>query len=74
MADRDYSAPVALVPVGKLNKDDTVTISLSTVSAHATRPLPPAIAQNDPQYVVWETDSYLVDSAYPSEVERVKVR
>jgi len=57
-----------------MKKDDTVTISLNTVTAHATRPLPPAIEQRDPQFVVWETDSYLVDSAYTSEVERVKIR
>jgi oligosaccharyltransferase complex subunit alpha (ribophorin I) len=57
-----------------MKKDDTVTLSVNHVLAHAMRPMPAAIEQREAQFVIWETESYLVDSAYTSEVERVKIR
>lgn len=68
------SGTTVRVPVGKLNKDDTVTISLSVVSVHASTPLPKEIEQRDPQYLVWTTNSTYVDSWYHSDVERIKIR
>lgn len=68
------SAPVAIIPVGNMKKDESVTISLNSVAAHATEPLPPAIKQTDSQFTIWNTASTLVDSAYTSDVERVKIR
>lgn len=62
------------MPVGDLKKDDTVTISLNAILAYQSRPLPVQIEQRDPQFLVWETNSTLVDSAYPSDVERIKIR
>lgn len=70
----DSSAPAAVVPVGKLKKDESVTISLNAITAHSSRPLPEAIEQRDPQFMIWETESTLVDSAYTCDVERVKIR
>lgn len=68
------SAPAAVVPVGKMKKDETVTISLNVITAHTSRPLPDAIEQREPQFMIWETDSTLVDSAYKCDVERIKIR
>ncbi|TXT10813.1 hypothetical protein VHUM_02318 [Vanrija humicola] len=67
-------APALSVPVGKLAKDAQVVISLTALVAGASRPLPDEIAQRDPQFVLWETNSTLVDSAYKSDVERIKIR
>lgn len=51
-----------------------MTISLNAVLTHTSRPVPEAISQRDPQYMVWETNSTLVDSIYTSDVERIKIR
>ncbi|KAL1408707.1 dolichyl-diphosphooligosaccharide--protein glycosyltransferase subunit 1 [Vanrija albida] len=67
-------APALSVPVGKLAKDAAVVISLTALTAHSSRPLPHEIGQRDPQYLLWETNSTLVDSAYKSDVERIKIR
>lgn len=68
------STPAAVVPVGKLRKDETVTISLNAITAHASRPLPDAIEQREPQFMIWESPTTLVDSAYKCDVERIKIR
>ncbi|CAK9779343.1 putative oligosaccharyltransferase alpha subunit [Cutaneotrichosporon oleaginosum] len=73
-AGRLGDAPVAVVPMGKLRKDDTVTISLNAITAHAARPLPEEIEQREPQFMIWESDTTLVDSAYKCDVERIKIR
>ncbi|BEI84724.1 hypothetical protein CcaverHIS002_0501250 [Cutaneotrichosporon cavernicola] len=72
--DRLGDAPAAVVPVGKMSKDDTLTISLNVITAHAARPLPEAIEQREPQFMIWEVETTLVDSAYKCDVERVKIR
>jgi oligosaccharyltransferase complex subunit alpha (ribophorin I) len=41
---------------------------------HASMPLPAAIEQRDPQYLQWKTNSTYVDSWYPTDVERIKIR
>lgn len=68
------SGTTVRVPVGRLNKDDTITVSVSAVSVHASTPLPKEIEQRDPQYLVWTTNSTYVDSWYHSDVERIKIR
>jgi oligosaccharyltransferase complex subunit alpha (ribophorin I) len=67
-------APTVAVTLGQLKKDEAVTLSLSYTLIHASAPLPAAIEQRDPQYLLWKTNSTYVDSWYPSEVERVKIR
>ncbi|KAL7420065.1 dolichyl-diphosphooligosaccharide--protein glycosyltransferase subunit 1 [Cryptotrichosporon argae] len=66
--------PSVSVPLGNLKKDGTVTISLTTVLTGASVPLPAEIEQRDPQYLLWTTKSTYVDSWYPSDVERIKIR
>jgi oligosaccharyltransferase complex subunit alpha (ribophorin I) len=67
-------APTVVVPLGKMKKDDTVTLSLTYTTIHASKPLPATIEQRDPQYLLWKTDSTYVDSWYPVDVERIKIR
>lgn len=68
------SAPTVQVPLGVLKEGDVATFSLTYVLAHASEPLPATIAQTDPQYLLWKTNSTYVDSWYPSDVERIKIR
>ncbi|KAK1921625.1 Ribophorin I, partial [Papiliotrema laurentii] len=70
----DGSAPTVKVPLGDLKKGDSVTVSLNALQGHASVPLPNEIAQRDPQYLVWTSNSTYVDSWYPADVERIKVR
>lgn len=72
--DRLGDAPAAVVPVGKMGKDETVTISLNVIATNTTRPLPESIEQREPQFMLWESATTLVDSAYTSDVERIKIR
>ncbi len=69
-----YSSATVSVPMGQLQKGDSVTLSLNYLSSHASSPLPAAIEQRDPQYLLWKTNSTYVDSWYPSDVERIKIR
>jgi oligosaccharyltransferase complex subunit alpha (ribophorin I) len=62
------------VPLGHLKKDDTVTLSLSYALIHASRALPAAIEQKESQFLMWTTNSTYVDSWYPADVERIKIR
>ncbi|WVQ75945.1 hypothetical protein IAR50_005580 [Cryptococcus sp. DSM 104548] len=66
--------PTVSVPLGDLKKDDSVTLSLTYVLDHPSKPLPAEIAQTDAQYLLFITNSTYVDSWYPSDVERIKVR
>lgn len=62
------------LPLGKLSKGDGVTISLNTLEGHTTVALPKEIEQTEPQFFVWNANSTYVDSWYPSDVERIKIR
>ncbi|TYJ56949.1 hypothetical protein B9479_002395 [Cryptococcus floricola] len=66
--------PTVSVPLGHLKKDESITLSLAYVLGHQSRPLPAEIAQTDAQYLLFTTNSTYVDSWYPTDVERVKVR
>lgn len=68
------SAPTVKVPLGNVKKGDSVTISLNALHAHASVPLPKEIEQRDAQYLVWTSNSTYVDSWYPTDVERIKIR
>ncbi|WWC86854.1 uncharacterized protein L201_001733 [Kwoniella dendrophila CBS 6074] len=70
----DESPSTVAVQLGKTKKDETVTLSLTQVLAHTSTPLPAEIEQRDPQYLIWKTNSTYVDSWYPTEVERIKIR
>jgi oligosaccharyltransferase complex subunit alpha (ribophorin I) len=74
VSEADGSAPTVKVPLGDLKKGDSVTVSLNALQGHASVPLPNEIAQRDPQYLVWTSNSTYVDSWYPADVERIKVR
>jgi oligosaccharyltransferase complex subunit alpha (ribophorin I) len=67
-------APTVAVDLGNLKKDDTVTLSLTYSLIHASTPLPASIEQKDPQYLIWKSNSTYVDSWYPSDVQRIKIR
>jgi oligosaccharyltransferase complex subunit alpha (ribophorin I) len=58
-------APTVAIDLGDIKKDGSVTLSLTYVLIHASTPLPASIEQKDAQYV---------DSWYPSDVERIKIR
>ena len=62
------------VPLGQLKKGDTATVSLTYIVTRSSSPLPVTIEQKDPQYLLWKTNSTYVDSWYPSDVERIKIR
>ncbi|WVQ83289.1 hypothetical protein IAT38_005428 [Cryptococcus sp. DSM 104549] len=62
------------VPLGKLRKGDSVKLALTHVLAHTSKPLPAEIEQKEAQYLLWTTNSTYVDSWYPTDVERVKIR
>lgn len=68
------SPPTVSVPLGQPKDGDSVTLSLNYLLTHASIPLPATIEQKDPQYLVWKTKSTYVDSWYPSDVERIKIR
>lgn len=68
------AAPTVLVPLGQLKKGDTVTLSLSYALVHSSKALPAAIEQKEAQYLMWTTNSTYVDSWYPADVERIKIR
>ncbi|KAK8847450.1 hypothetical protein IAR55_005308 [Kwoniella newhampshirensis] len=70
----DDAAPTVSVPLGDLKRDGTITLSLTQVLAHKSAPLPAEIEQREPQFLVWKTNSTYVDSWYPSDVERIKIR
>ncbi|EIW71206.1 hypothetical protein TREMEDRAFT_71088 [Tremella mesenterica DSM 1558] len=67
-------APTVVLSLGKLKKDQAVTLSVNQLLTHCSTPLPAEIAQTDPQYLMWNSDSTYVDSWYPTEVERIKIR
>lgn len=62
------------VPMGQMKKGDAVTLSLTYLLTHASTPLPAAIEQREAQYLLWSVNSTYVDSWYPSDVERIKIR
>lgn len=62
------------VSLGSLKKGDTATLSLSYALIHASRALPAAIEQKESQFLMWTTNSTYVDSWYPADVERIKIR
>ncbi|OCF32578.1 oligosaccharyltransferase complex subunit alpha (ribophorin I) [Kwoniella heveanensis BCC8398] len=70
----DESPPTAAVPLGKMKKDDVITLSLTHVLTHTSSPLPAEIEQKDQQYLQWNSNSTYVDSWYETDVERVKIR
>jgi oligosaccharyltransferase complex subunit alpha (ribophorin I) len=67
-------APTVAIDLGDIKKDGSVTLSLTYVLIHASTPLPASIEQKDAQYLIWKTNSTYVDSWYPSDVERIKIR
>lgn len=67
-------APTVAVDLGSLKKDATVTLSLTCSLIHSSTPLPASIEQKDPQYMIWKSNSTYVDSWYPSDVQRIKIR
>jgi len=68
------SPPTVAVNLGKTKKDEVITLSLTQVLTHTSTPLPAEIGQTDPQYLLWKSNSTYVDSWYPTDVERVKIR
>ena len=52
----------------------TATISLVELLGHTIQPLPKEIEQAEAQYLKWITNSTYVDSWYPTDVERIKIR
>ncbi|WVO16618.1 hypothetical protein L204_104297 [Cryptococcus depauperatus] len=70
----DTKPPTVSVPLGDLKKGDTKTLSLTHVLVHQSQPLPAEIEQQDAQYLLFTTNSTYVDSWYPADVERVKIR
>lgn len=70
----DREAPTVAVPVENLKKDGTFTLSLSYSLIHASSALPASIEQREAQYLMWKTNSTYVDSWYPADVERIKIR
>ncbi|OCF76992.1 oligosaccharyltransferase complex subunit alpha (ribophorin I) [Kwoniella mangroviensis CBS 8886] len=70
----DESPPTVAIQLGKTKKDEVITLSLTQVLAHTSTPLPAEIEQRESQYLVWNTNSTYVDSWYPTDVERVKIR
>lgn len=67
-------APAVAIPLGQLKKDDTITLSLTHALVHASKALPASIEQREAQYLMWTTNSTYVDSWYPADVERIKIR
>jgi len=67
-------APTVAIDLGDIKKDGSVTLSLTYVLIHASAPLPARIEQKDAQYLIWKSNSTYVDSWYPSDVERIKIR
>jgi len=67
-------APTVAIDLGDIKKDGSVTLSLTYVLIHASTPLPASIEQKDAQYLIWKSNSTYVDSWYPSDVERIKIR
>jgi oligosaccharyltransferase complex subunit alpha (ribophorin I) len=67
-------APTIAIDLGVTKKDTAVTLSLTYSLIHASTPLPASIEQKEAQYLIWKSNSTYVDSWYPSDVERVKIR
>ena len=68
------SVPTVLVPMGSMKKNDAVTISLTTLLTQSSIPVPAEVEQRDQTFLLWTTNSTYVDSWYPADVERVKIR
>lgn len=66
--------PIVSIPTNLNNKDQTVTFTVNQQLIHHSTPLPKEIAQDDPQYLLFESDSIFVESAYPTMKETVKYR
>lgn len=56
-----------------LNNNETVTLVLSTVQAHASEPLPATVRQTEPQALAYETGVYVL-SPYDTVIQRIKLK
>jgi oligosaccharyltransferase complex subunit alpha (ribophorin I) len=68
LLDPTIRAPVVSIPT------PVTTFTLTHIVVHPSRPLPTSISQDDPQYMLFETNRTWVESVYPTKKETIKIR
>lgn len=56
-----------------LKNNETLTLVLSTIQAHASEPLPATVRQTEPQALAYETGVYVI-SPYDTVIQRMKLK
>ncbi|KIO31035.1 hypothetical protein M407DRAFT_241952 [Tulasnella calospora MUT 4182] len=72
----DTDEPIAFYELSfpkALKNNETATLVLTTIQAHASEPLPATVRQNEPQALAYETGVYVL-SPYDTVIQRIKFK